>query len=325
MFKNICLIGAGNIGTRHLQALAKVKQALSIFVVDPSKESLKLAEKKYNEIEQVNPKTQIKFLSGLKQLPEFLDIAIIATTSDIRSKITENLLSITAVKFIIFEKLLFQKRTDYGKIQKLLVEKNCSAFVNCPMRLTPFYTNLKNKLNSRTIQYSLVGCGFEFVTGVIHYIDHMAYLAGSTDFEVDTNHLIKNVFESKRRGFLELKGTLNVYFKNGSVGSFTILPGEDSYFYQQIFSQNYRFIRNEFDNRSFYSKAEGGWKWKTKDEQTPYQSSLTNIAVEDILTSESCSLTPYAQSAVIHIKLLDPLLKFLNANSKSKYTTYPFT
>ena len=29
MFKNICIIGAGNIGSRHLQALAKISQPLS--------------------------------------------------------------------------------------------------------------------------------------------------------------------------------------------------------------------------------------------------------------------------------------------------------
>ena len=44
---NICIIGAGQLGSRHLQALKMVLQPLLITVVDPSSESLKMAEERY--------------------------------------------------------------------------------------------------------------------------------------------------------------------------------------------------------------------------------------------------------------------------------------
>ena len=41
MVANIYVIGAGNIGSRHVQSLANSLTSLNIFVIDPNKENLK--------------------------------------------------------------------------------------------------------------------------------------------------------------------------------------------------------------------------------------------------------------------------------------------
>ena len=48
--KKIILIGCGNIGSRHLQAIVKTNDETSIQIVEPNVEAQKLAKSRLNEI-----------------------------------------------------------------------------------------------------------------------------------------------------------------------------------------------------------------------------------------------------------------------------------
>ncbi len=324
MLKKICIIGAGNIGRRHLQALADIKESLSIEVIDPSENSLKEAKKTYDQI-QTHNRHQLSYLLDIKEISNMLDIAIIATTADVRGAVTKQLLSLSKVKYIIFEKLLFQKYQDYNDIKNLLAAKECEAWVNCNMRTTPFYADLKKHFNNNPLTYIVNSSQQGLATNSIHYIDHMAYLTNCYDFTLDTSCLDTLPIESKRKGFLELTGTLNVYFKNGSSGSFTNYPNGNVPFTIEILSQTYRCLIRADENKSFISSSETNWKWNLEKTPILYQSQMTNLVVSDLLKNGSCKLTPFAVSIKMHLDILNPLLKFLNKNSQKKYKLYPFT
>ncbi len=49
MYK-IALIGAGQLGSRHLQALAKINLEISIEVVEPNTQASEVAKQRFNEI-----------------------------------------------------------------------------------------------------------------------------------------------------------------------------------------------------------------------------------------------------------------------------------
>ena len=68
----IAIVGAGNIGSRHLQALAKVNYNLAITVIDPSNEALKLANERYNEVSN-NPCINVRFENNLDSI-EWIEI-----------------------------------------------------------------------------------------------------------------------------------------------------------------------------------------------------------------------------------------------------------
>ena len=64
-FYSIAVIGAGEVGSRHLQALALLKRPVKIFVVDPSNESLRIAKERFQQVCSIellwfirNPKKQ---------------------------------------------------------------------------------------------------------------------------------------------------------------------------------------------------------------------------------------------------------------------------
>src|SRR3989344_1898284 len=95
----IMIIGAGNIGSRHLQALARVPQPLAITVIDPSPESLKIAQKRFEEIPQAAPH-HIQYQAAIPEAAGAIDIAIIATTSSHRRAALESLPAIHPVRFM---------------------------------------------------------------------------------------------------------------------------------------------------------------------------------------------------------------------------------
>lgn len=320
--KNICIIGAGNIGSRHLQGIKKVKFPLSIAVVDPSIKSLKIAQERYNQ-EQSFVSHKISFLQKIEKIPNKIDLAIVATCSNIRKKVVEDLLSKSQVTNLILEKILFQKKEDYLTIEKLLKKKHCKTWVNFSMRTIPFYYEMKKNIKGQ-IQYFVNGSQFGLVTNTIHYIDHMIYLSGCNEFEVDTKFLNTTPIESKRKGFLELNGTLNVYFKDGSLGSFTCYPQGKAPAIVEIESQDYRCISKETEKKAWVSTSDS-WEWNEVDTNLLYQSEMTNVITEKIFQKGECNLTPFDQALKSHLQLLEGLLNFLNRNSKKKYNLYPFT
>lgn len=321
--KNICLIGAGNIGSRHLQGLKKVKFPLSIEVVDSSTKALEIAHQRYQQIES-STNHQISFLKNISNLSKKIDLAIIATSSDVRRNVIENLLSTSYVKYLILEKILFQKRKDYFEIEKILKKKGIKTWVNFSMRTVPFYYNLKEKLKGM-VQMIVSGSQYGLVTNAIHFVDYIALLTNSYDFKVANDGLDPKLIASKRPGFSELNGTLSVSFKNGSTGSFTCCPDGDAPFIIEVFSSSYRCISKEYEKKAWISSSKSKWGWKEVESNIPYQSEMTNAIAEDILKNGRCTLTPYSEASKLHLQLLESLLKFLNASSTKKFNFYPFT
>ena len=58
---NIGLIGAGQIGSRHLQGLAKSTLQYKIYVVDPDEKSLSVAKIRYQEVSPKNTSNTVTF------------------------------------------------------------------------------------------------------------------------------------------------------------------------------------------------------------------------------------------------------------------------
>ncbi|MDO8573459.1 MAG: Gfo/Idh/MocA family oxidoreductase [Candidatus Daviesbacteria bacterium] len=320
--KSICIIGAGNIGSRHLQGIKKVKFPLSIEVVDPSIKSIKVARERYNEVLS-STIHKISYLKNLDEVSKEIDLAIIATSSDIRRKVTEKLLATSSVKFLLLEKILFQKKEDYRAIGELLKKKGCKAWVNFSMRTMPFYHNLKGKLKGN-IQMAVSGSQYGLITNIIHYVDYISFLTNCNNFKISTSGLDSQPIASKRQGFLELNGTLDVYFENGSNGSFTCFPDGDAPYMIEVFSKNYRCISKENEGIAQISSFPT-WNWQKVDSNIPYQSDMTNIVAQEILTKGICHLTRYTQASDLHLQLFEGLLKFLNGSNAKKFNLYPFT
>ena len=79
--KTIAIIGAGQLGSRHLQGLLKYKTQQDIYVLDPSQDSLKLARQRADEISHQH---RVHFVADWTAIPQNIELAIVATNSNVR-------------------------------------------------------------------------------------------------------------------------------------------------------------------------------------------------------------------------------------------------
>ena len=324
--KKIFIIGAGQLGSRHLQALKNIKIPLDINVIDPSQKSLDVAKERYNSIRIIDNNT-VSYHKSMNDIDSLsiIDIVIIATASNVRSLATIHLLDKFSVKTIIFEKILFNKKNDYSSIHKLLKSNNVNAYVNCPMRMMSFYKDIKTYFEGSRFKYIVSGSQYGLVTNLIHYLDHISYLNHNSEYTSDTSFMDKELIESKRKGFYELNGTFQANFKNGTQGFINCESKGNSPIIIQAFNDKVHFISRESEGKVLISRAENGWKWEKIEFEIPFQSQLTTILVEDLLMNGNCLLPTYEESMKLHLPHLDSLLKFINSNSNLKLDHYPFT
>ncbi|MFC1504037.1 oxidoreductase [Spirochaetota bacterium] len=319
----ILIAGAGQLGSRHLQALKKVSQSLEITVVDPSKDALDVARQRYESIEgEAYP---ISYTTDIPTKPTDFTIAIVACNSNARRSVIEKIVSAHNVQFFILEKILFQNKSDYDLIGKLLNKKKISAFVNCSMRKIDFYNKMKSDIGHGPIQYLVTGSRYGLITNSIHYVDHMAYLTGCTVFDVRTDDLDPAVIDSKRKGFKEINGALHVSFDDGSTATMLCYKNGDLPVQVEITSPVYRCISRESEQKAWICKASNNWKWEDADAAIPFQSQATAELVTELLDKGTCPLVEYDESTRIHLSLFEPLLQFLTNNTGYKDTLYPFT
>ena len=320
----IMLIGAGQIGSRHLQALKKVRIPLDITVIDPSAESLRTAQERYENAPGEGAHT-LRYEPTLPTAATSLDIAIVATSSNVRRDILVELLKVHTVKYFILEKLLFHRKEHYAEIEALFLAKGIHAWVNCSMRVTPFYETIRPYFDGTRLFYRMSGGDWGMMCNVIHFIDHLSYYSRTLDYTVDLHLLDPHLLPAKRKGFFELSGTLIAYFNNGSMGIFTSHAEGTAPITFEIANHRARVIVREAERKAWISREEEGWHWREVETVIPYQSELTNLLVEQLLNKGSCHLPTFTDSARLHLQHLEPILAWVNQHSENKFDYYPFT
>jgi predicted dehydrogenase len=318
----VLIVGAGQLGSRHLQALQSVERPLQIHVVDPSAQALKVAEERFRAV-AIHERHTLHLSNEIPRA-EVTDIAIVATNADVRRKAAEAVLAGSTVRYMVLEKLLFERRQDYLEFEHVLAATQTRAWVNCPMRIMPPYERIRSQLGGASIDYRVSGGQFGLVTNAIHYIDHVAHLTGCPAFTLDTRGLDRAPVPSKRAGFLELNGRLIASFADGSSCQLTCYGSGNAPPLVEIASAGARWIIRESEGLLWQSTMASSWRWEEVDAKIPYQSQLTAQMVTDLLETGSCGLSPLAQSIGIHLSLLDPLLKMLQ-EAEPELIRYPFT
>lgn len=317
----IAIVGAGQLGSRHLQALQAVSGPLAIQVLDPSEASLERARARFAEADRHAGHT-IRFGRAIEAGAAF-DLAIVATNADTRVAALSALLDAASVRFLILEKLLFDRRADAGTLAALAA--NCEgAWVNCAMRVMPAYEELRHELGPGPVRYRVTGSRYGLVTNAIHYLDHVVHLTGCATFTLDTRDVDLPPVPSKRPGFLELTGSLDARFADGSRCEIVCHADGEAPVLVEIFTSSRRFLVREDAGRMWTARAEGGWQWQERDARIPFQSELTATVVERLRDTGDAGLSPLPDSIAVHLQLLEPLGAALTAAGIAP-GHYPFT
>lgn len=313
--KTIIVTGAGQLGSRHLQALALLSEPARIVVTDPSPASLAVAEERFRQIPG-NELHEVTFHrtpgeSGVTHA----DLAVVATAADVRRGVITMLLQEVECRMMILEKVLFQKLDDFAFVGSLFDSYGVSAWVNCPRRLFPTYISIRDIVGDERVAMSVTGTGWGLGSNGIHFIDLFEYLTGMTVSEWHPL-LDKEVIKSKREGFVEFTGTV---FGNagGHTLSLTSLPGDKTGVTVTITTAHDRWTIAESAGTVMHEWHEGGWKSSTEKYSMIYQSAMTNLVAGSLFNTGDCGLTPYGTSALMHLPYIAMLIHHLNRTFKT--------
>lgn len=314
----VAIIGAGQLGSRHLQGLKIASSSLSITVMDSSEESLKTAKERYESVQQIGEKT-IKYVRSIEELPDCLDLVIIATGARPRAAIVRNLLSHSSVRYMILEKILFPQLSEYDEIESLLNNKNIVCWVNCPRRMYGSYCLIKNSLDySEPIKMEFVSGNWGLCCNTIHFIDVFMYLTQADEYTIDTCGIENHIYDSKRSGYIEMMGSLNISTKNGDE---LHLTAESSYKGQtrvEIKNGNHYYALDEMKGVLIIDGKE-------VKVPTPYQSQTTGMLADSILSTGYCPLSMYNKSAKYHKVFITAMLNKYNEIKGENTKLLPIT
>lgn len=328
---NAVIIGAGQLGSRHLQGLVKSKNDLSIYVVDPNTEALKTAELRSKEISH---NQKITFHSEISELPRTIDFAVIATNSNVRLQVLQDLVDHASVKTLILEKVLFQFEDAYNQALEIIETHGIQCYVNHPRRDQLIYQKIKRDLelyNHFKFEIDVFGVNWGLGCNGLHVSDLIEYLFSDEVSSYCVAELDQSLLSSKRRGFNEFTGTIkgntlqghsfritSCYSPENSVRPISIT----------LNSSEVRFWVSESGTEATYLRETFGPEMKReifKIEPIKFQSDLTGNWIDVAISGEKLPLTEYGQAMRNHLKFINALLDQIEITTGFKTEICPIT
>jgi predicted dehydrogenase len=322
--KQLLIIGAGQLGSRHLQGLLKLSGTNNLYVVDPFEEALSVAATRATEIHHNH---FIFFKKSLDELPNTFDLVIVATNSLVREKITFQLLSDFEIRFLILEKVLFPNLEAYKNISDVLQMNGTPCWVNHPRRMFHHYQQIKEKLAANEpIVFQAIGRNWGLGCNSLHLLDIFTYLDGSAVQSINVDLLDNAIQESKRAGYIEFTGTLNGVFSSGNAFQITSWRGDFSPLTVTVFQSANRFIVQEGGAVQVLHLAQGeNYKTQTLPFDSKYQSDLTTTIALNLFETDNCDLPKYEEARMVHEPFLKALLKKYNQITNRESHICPIT
>lgn len=302
---NIIIVGAGQLGSRHLQGIlkSKIKERCCITIVDVLEASLKLCKERADEVDYNSELISINYSNRLPK-GEVFDISIISTSASVRAKLTEELLDNNTVKCLIFEKVLFQSIEEYDAVSRLLGKNSVDAYVNCPRRYYDHYRELARKVekNQPPLKMTVTGSNWGLACNGIHFLDLFSYLCEPNIVQIESD-LSEEIIESKRAGYKEVMGSLSFYSDNGD--QLVLKCNEDL---TPSLKANYIFGSDSISidelNCCIYNHDE-----KVHVYEPVFQSFLTGAYLEEFEKTGKLSLTKFEESSYLHKLFITVLLE----------------
>lgn len=295
--KRITIIGAGQLGSRHLQGLAWARTPLSITVLDRSPDTLAMARARWAEAEGPVNRHEVKY-GGVP--PPDSDLAIVATTANQRDKVVETLAKLTNVGHWIIEKPLAQAPAQLDRLAAILGDR---AVVNTARRTMRWHNFIATALQGHApFEVTVEGGGWGLACNAIHHVDLVRWWTSEEPTEIDISGLKKQWIESKRKGFSEVLGRIAIDYSGGS--RLTMVCREDR-------APLVHLIRTADGHQARLSEVENvfkGFEGKVIAGRTELQSEMTGFVADAMLAGRSVGLPSFRPIASAERMLLTALI-----------------
>lgn len=318
----VAIVGCGQIGSRHLQALLKIPAqtlgGLDIHVVDPSPQSRTRALNRAREIigqETGDTEHEVHCSGDFSTMPAELDLAIFASTSRHRYEAFRGLAAVANPASILFEKFLFDRREHYAETGDWLKARGIPSWVHCPRPYWPDYRQLGAGAPTQDIRISVSGKNYNLASNCVHFFDLFRFLAKRPVSAVRLERETFQVTDHKHSGYREIFGAM-IGSGEGVGGEARLAcdldEGAPLEVTVELWHGDDRLVIAETKGTVTRHSALNG-----KSETRPFESILAsaNTAMfEDILLSQNPLLPTYAEAAITHLAVFDALEEMLVRN-----------
>ena len=315
----VVVIGCGQLGSRHAEALAKHPKVTDIVLVDPSNSSLELAMER---IRGTGYRGMVRTLDTPDLVNGDFRLAVVSTSAGDRLSALNSFLQNSKADHFLLEKLLATNLHSLDEISKAALKTHGQFWVNCPM---PFFTHYESiekemsQLNIKgTIKYLVRGGNYGLVTNFIHYLDHFYSLTGSQILKVFVDPKAQ-VISSKRNGYSELLGKISASAENGDELDVEFLEDRTSEVLEiEIQKGDFCWTVDEL-NLTLTKHSLDGIS-SSEAILTPRQSDLTHLSLLSLDLGHKPDWATMEESAELHRKLLEGLNNHLGQDSQALFT-----
>ncbi len=306
----VLVIGCGQLGTRHLEAVAALPGVREIEVVDPQPEALALGRARLTEAQGRPASTRVRWLSSIDEASRGGALCIVATWAEGRCRLVREVARRLGYQAFLVEKIVGQ---SVGELEALLDscrQGGISVWVNLKTRAYPFHQRVKARLDpGEPILFSAIGGNHGLANNGIHTVDLFVFYDGCEQLTPAGARIDPVLHPSKRgRGLFDLSGTLQAGTERGS--HFTLSYAGDHAGSEQIAiaTRSYRCIVDHLTRWAVESSAETGWAWRPAPfDDEVLVSQMTRRFVGEILKTGRCELPTLAEALPAHRYLLSEL------------------
>lgn len=311
----VLLIGCGQLGSRHLQAVASLKEVGEICVVDPNAASIGLGKERLKQIPDLNSNIIFSWHQKLNENCLGGDLCVIATQARIRPQVFKKVATEYGYKKFLIEKIVSQSIEEYEDMLSFSEDKEVSTWVNCKARTFGIHKYIKSRLRpSEQITFSAIGGNHGLANNGIHEVDLFVFHDGAVNLYRSGSE-IDEVLHSSKRGsqICDLSGSLYGYSDKGSKFMVSFAASHVSPDHITINSPSCRFIVDHFQKFAYESYPESDWVWRKIPINEEWQvSHMTKEFASRILEEDNCELPTLRDCYPAHKFILRELLPHFN-------------
>ncbi len=310
----ILIVGCGQIGSRHLQAVATLSEVHEIEVFDPRPEALVLGQERLTQVSDRVLTTTYRWVSTLQDITPDGDLCIIATQAKDRATLVEQVVACGYHTFIL-EKVVTQSIVEYEQLLTLAKEKDLRIWVNCKSRVHPIWKYIKSKLEpGEPLIYNSMGGNHGLGNNGVHMVDLFVFFNDNNHIESVGSRIDPILHLSKRgQSVYDLSGTLHGYSKQGSHFTLTYASNHVQPPSDIIMTNCYHWVVDQMTRQAFEGDASDDWALRP----IPFEgnlmiSQMTKGFAMDILQSGQCELPTLAECFPAHRFIFSELLPVFN-------------
>lgn len=315
MFKKVLIVGCGQLGSRHLQAAASLKNIDEIHVVDPNPDSLNMGRARLEEIADLNESIKFRWFDEFNSVSAGGDLCVVATQANGRYHLVKQAAQRLGYKKFLIEKVVAQSIEEYQDLISFCEGNKISVWVNCKTRAYCVHKYIKAKLNPKEpVIFTDIGGNWGLGTNGLHSVDTFVFYDEAKKL-ISAGSKIEPVLCPSKRGVdvFDLNGSLTGFTEKGSHFFVSFLPDNNSPDQIYIVSKSGRFIVDHFQKFAYESYPEDGWQWQriSIDENWDV-SAMSKTFIGDILSKESCELPTLVDCFPAHEFILRQLQPHFN-------------